>query len=1172
VLENQGLLGIAFFEATAFIILLVLFLLFRKDDDSSYLRLWLTGWVCFTISALSEVAYLTHYVPALRALEILGRVAALLLFTFSVLQCRAGTTRRPWPILPVIGLALAGVYYVEWPGAQRFAEVKWETAVLESVLCLGAGWVMWRVSALRRGHGAQLLAGAFFLAGLHGLDRIFWRANPVYLLREAFDHLLGVALGIATVVMVMERARERMEELNDKMRRLTLVTAGSTQTSSVKEFLDRVLSHLVESLRGTHGIVRLLEGEGPSAQLVARAWVGFAPSYLAAHEKIAISDPWAQKVLKTNCQYLRLEDEPDSASRQRMIETGVTEMVTLALPGKKGPLGVIAVGSATGVRFQEDELSYMVNLANLIGLTLQNVRLLEQVTTVQQQWAYTFDSIGDPILVHDHQGRIVQSNQRIGHLLGRESSLLIGRAVADLLPKKKAEYQKCPYCEGIAGEGDDPDPWLPGYFLASNSNFADPSGRQLGVVHVLKDITERKKAEEKYRTLVSSVQEGVFISTPTGRFLDFNDALLRMTGYESREELLSLDIPERLFVNYKDRERLRKLLDEHGAVADFEFEMRRKDGEVRTMLESSIAVRDAAGSVTAYQGFLLDITERKQAEHEIRRRNRELMVLNSIGQTLTESMDLSDSLHRTLRQMAELFNLDASSIYLLDEAERTMRRVAAVGHRSEYSRHFPPVTLQAELLQHLKAVHAKFVPAQGLPLPAVFRDTQRKEEIVSAYVVILWSKDRVIGALVVGSRSPREFSPADTNLLIAVGSQISSAIDRTLLFDEVKQAYDNLRRAQEQLLQSEKMAAVGQLISGVAHELNNPLTAILGYSQLLSTSGETGKQGVEYAEKLYKQAQRTHRIVQNLLSFARQHKPERVAVQLNQVLEDTVALREYDLRVNNIRVHLDMAPDLPVTSADPHQLQQVFLNMVNNAVDAILERSPEGDLWVRTGVSGDRLFVEFVDSGPGVQDATRVFDPFYTTKPVGKGTGLGLSICYGIVTEHGGTIRVGNLAQRGACFTIELPFQPGVPTMPQTQGSLEAPGRGARVLLIDQDDSVAEAVAAILRGRQHQVTLAKDGEAAKELAARDSFDLVLADVPSAQGPAGSGFPEWLRIHRHELSQKLIWMATILPVDGPGSGLGGNGGQILQKPFKAADLLLAVDAVLSDRVQIAPVER
>jgi two-component system, NtrC family, sensor kinase len=493
-----------------------------------------------------------------------------------------------------------------------------------------------------------------------------------------------------------------------------------------------------------------------------------------------------------------------------------------------------------------------------------------------------------------------------------------------------------------------------------------------------------------------------------------------MAGFSTRDELMKIDIAN-LYANPADRERLKKLLSDHGSVADFEFDIRRKDGELRTVTESSNAIRDVAGNVTAYQGFLLDISERKRAEHEIRRRNRELLVLNSIANTLSESLDLSDSLHRTLRQLSELFSLDASSLYLFDANNEVLRRVATVGHRSELSRHFPPAKVQPELLQHIKAVHATFLSTNGLPLPQVLKDAQRQEQIVSAHVVILWSKDRVIGGLVVASRSPRDFSPADVNLLIAVGSQISSAIERTLLYDQTRQAYDDLRRTQEQLLHSEKMAAVGQLISGVAHELNNPLTAILGYSQLLTSSAQIGPQGLEYSEKLYKQAQRTHRIVQNLLSFARQHKPERIPVRLNQVLDDTLALRDYDLRMSNIKLHLDLAEDLPLASADPHQLQQVFLNLVNNAVDAILEASEQGELWVRTAKQADKFIIEFVDSGPGVKDPSKVFDPFYTTKPVGKGTGLGLSICYGIIIEHGGQIHVSNLPPRGACFTIELP-------------------------------------------------------------------------------------------------------------------------------------------------------
>ena len=1171
-LANQGLLGIAFFEATASIILLVLFLLFRRDHHADYFRFWLTGWCCLTFSSLCEVALLIRQLPGLNLVSVLAQAAALLLFLVAVVHCSSGSEPRIWSPVPLIGLVLAAIYYIERRGPQQVASLHWETAIFETALCLLAGWMMWRSELARHSHGAQLLAGIFLMSGLHGLDRPLWPDSPLFLLRVAFDHLLGMALGIAMVVVVLEGARTRSEELNDKMRRLTLLTAACTQTLSVQEVIDQVLSHLVESLGATHGIVRLKQGEGSSAQLVARAWVGFDQSYLTRYAQLSAMEPWAQRVLKGECQFLQSEEEWDPKARKRVDEAGLKTLVTLPLPGKQGPFGVIAVGSTRQSRFHPDELSYLVNIANLLGLTLQNVTLFEQVTAVQRQWEYTFDSIGDPILVHDRAGRILRSNQRLSQLLGREGSALVGRSVTELLPVQNASYKSCPYCEGVGGEGDDPDPWLPGYFLASNSTFTDPSGLQLGTVHVLKDITDRKRAEEKYRTLISSVQEGVFISTPQGRFLDFNDALLRMTGYEDREELLEVDIPAAFYANSSDRERLKKLLQQHGRVADFEFEMRRKDGEIRSMLESSIAVRDAAGNVTAYQGFLLDITERKQAEYEIRRRNRELLVLNSIGQTLSESLDLGDSLHRTLRQMAELFNLDATSLYLFDQNGTQLRRIAAVGHRSEFSRRFPPVSVNPELMQHIKAVHATFLSAQGLSLPPIFRDVQLKEAIVDAYVVVLWSKDRVIGGLVVGSRAPREFSAADVNLLIAVGSQFSSAIERSILYEETRLAYENLRRTQEQLLHSEKLAAVGQLISGVAHELNNPLTAILGYSQLLTSSGQMGQQGIEYADKLYKQAQRTHRIVQNLLSFARQHKPERVPVQINQTLEETLALRDYDLRMHNVRIHLDLAENFPVTSADPHQLQQVFLNMMNNAVDAILEHSTEGDIWVRTALNRDRLCIEITDSGPGVKDASRVFDPFYTTKPVGKGTGLGLSICYGIITEHGGTIRVRNIPSRGASFTVELPLQPAAPLVFSTPGQRAVSGRDGRILLVDHDDSVLEAVGAILRGRDHRVQTAKDIREARALLQKQDFDLIVADLHISDGANGGGLGEWLAQHKPALSRKLIWMCAVAPSEDAGENIAGNGRQILQKPFKASELLAAVDELLLTNVQTAAIDR
>ncbi len=1014
---NQGLQGIAFFEATACLTLLVLFIHLKKDNPAAFYKLWLFGWASLTLSSFSELALFFAPYPLLHIAVDGAGMAAFVLFLACFVQFSAGNSRLYWPTLWLSGLlALVTCYYES--KAKDWMETRWETAILQSVICLASGWLLWRSTRGNPGHGAKLLAGAFTLLALNNIDRSQWTHEEGHLFRFAFDHFLNASLGIGMIVLLLENARARSEEISEKMRQFTMLTASSSQSVSINELLQKVLAQITGSLGATHGMLRLLDEKGDAREFVIRASVGFTENYL---KQFVLSRPWSPELPESSYRITLFENEKDVRVRRSMAEAGITQLITVPLRGQEGPIGLLEVGAPPGKRFHEDELTYLVNVANFLGTMVENVSLFDQVKTVQQQWAYTFDSIGDPIFVHDLQGRIVRGNHRLSNLLGRENGSMVGRSVNDLFSTRDVPFLVCPYCEGISGEGDSLDPWLRGYFLASTSTFTDPAGQKLGTIHVLKDITDRKRAEEKYSTLIASVQEGVFIATMQGRFLDFNDALMRMTGYQSREELLQLDITHSLQVNPLERERLKKLLHEHGAVNDFEYEIRTKDGDIRTVSESSTAVRDALGNVTAYQGFLLDVTERRHAEQEIRRRNRELVVLNSLAETLASSLDLQDSIHRTLRQILELFTLDAASLYLFERDGVTLKRVSSVGHRSEFARNFPLVTVPRELINQIRAARATFLSAQGLPLPAIAREVQQKEGLESAYLVVLWSKDKIIGGLGVGCRMVREFSSADISLLIAVSGQIANAVERTLLYEETRQAYDNLRRTQEQLLHSEKLAAVGQLISGVAHELNNPLTAILGYSQLLTSSGQVGPQALGYTEKLYKQAQRTHRIVQNLLSFARQHKPERIPVRLNAAIEETLALRDYDLRMSKIRVHLDLAVDLPETPADPHQLQQVFLNLINNAVDAILEKSEEGDLWVRTGVENGHIFVEFTDSGAGVKDTSRVFDPFYTTKPVGKGTGLGLSICYGIVTEHGGTIRVKNSPPRGATFRIELP-------------------------------------------------------------------------------------------------------------------------------------------------------
>jgi PAS domain S-box-containing protein len=1154
---NQGLQGIAFFEATACLTLLVLFLHLRRDNARTFYRLWLFGWICVTISSFSELAMYGGLSPLLRVLVSTADVAALILFLASVVQMTLGQHRFYWPILWLAALLVLTTGYAETKQPYS-AAVRWETAILCSLICLATGVILWRASTSRPGHGGKLLAGAFVLLGLNNLNRPQWGYEDIHLLRFAFDHFLNASLGIGMIVWLLETARTRSEEISEKMRQFTMLTASSSQSLALQDLLQKALAQITSSLGATHGMIRVLQGEGDGAEFVVCASVGFSESYLKQNERFALRNSWLEGLLPDKYRLIRFDEEKDVKIRRSMAEAGITQLIAVPMRGKKGPVGVLNIGALPGKRFQEDEFTFLVNVANFLGTTIENVNLFEQIKTVQQQWVYTFDSIGDPILVHDDEGRIVRTNLRLANLLGRDCQAVVGRSVRDLFSTRHNGFQICPYCEGLSGEADNPDPWLQGYFLASNSNFTDRDGRNLGTIHVLKDITERKRAEEKYRTLVASVQEGVFIATAQGRFLDFNDAFLRITGYEHRDELMQIDIPTQLYANPAECERLRKILNEHGAVNEFEFDIRRKDGEIRTVSESSTAVRDLAGNITAYQGFLLDVTERRRAEHEIRRRNRELLVLNSIAETLASSLDLSDSIQRTLRQILELFGIDASSLYVFERDGVTLRRVASVGHRSDFSKNFPVITMPTELIQQIRSVRATFLSAQGLPLPPVARELQRKEGVESAYIVTLWSKEKIVGGLSIGSRTAREFSAADISLLIAVGSQLASAVARSQLYEETRQAYENLRRAQEQLLHSEKLAAVGQLISGVAHELNNPLTAILGYSQLLTSSGQVGPQAIAYTEKLYKQAQRTHRIVQNLLSFARQHKPERVPVKLNTIVEDTLALRDYDLRMSKIRLQLDLDPELPLTSADPHQLQQVFLNIINNAVDAILETGTDGDLRVCSGIAGNNVFIEFTDSGPGVKDASRVFDPFYTTKPVGKGTGLGLSICYGIVSEHGGSIQIRNEQPTGATFRIELPLL--AVSKVESQSEVEKPRttRGARILVLDTNDSVLETVSGLLRRNHHLVKTTKSLADARKLFAAQTFDLVLADwqlALSTESTEGNGEASPLG-----LGSNILWMSSVAP-EGVSNWLLAADSAILQKPFRSSDLLTAVDAKL-----------
>jgi two-component system NtrC family sensor kinase len=367
------------------------------------------------------------------------------------------------------------------------------------------------------------------------------------------------------------------------------------------------------------------------------------------------------------------------------------------------------------------------------------------------------------------------------------------------------------------------------------------------------------------------------------------------------------------------------------------------------------------------------------------------------------------------------------------------------------------------------------------------------------------------------------------------------------------------------------MAAVGQLISGVAHELNNPLTAILGYSQLLQNNPEVGPKAGEYTEKLLRQTQRTHRIVQNLLSFARQSKLQRHIVDINRVIEDTITLREYDLKLNNVVVIRDLEARLPSTTGDPHQLQQVFLNILNNACDAIQEKqNAKGQIEVRTLARDGYIIAEFADNGPGIKDPSKVFDPFYTTKAVGKGTGLGLSICYGIVNEHGGEITAENRKPEGALFRVKLPILTGgtKPAVPATTNVEEVPA-GARILLVDDEEAVLELEQEILKGKVFSVLTARSGQDAVNLLERETVDLIVADLKMPGEISGKDVFFWIQKHRPQLQQRFILTMSDARQDEVRSLLEEHHVQYIQKPFNVNEFLSLVQRSLTAPLETTP---
>jgi PAS domain S-box-containing protein len=670
---------------------------------------------------------------------------------------------------------------------------------------------------------------------------------------------------------------------------------------------------------------------------------------------------------------------------------GWTDCTLVRLAGSSGELvGVLCLADRGAPPASADQ-QLLRAIAGHASIALENACLFTRMQEANRHWMEVFDAISDFIVVHDEQHNILRVNKSLADFVGIASDQLIGinmRAL-DVL-SAGASPHSCPFCRSGEGLDEYVHSGLERTYLISTSRIhaASPAtssssgpgeigrgeaGRpeavtnnaQLQTVHVLKDITDRREAERRYRELFNNVQEGIFFSTPEGRFVEVNDALVRILGYSSRDEVLQLDIPSQVYFSPQRREELAELTKRQGGVCTVEEVLRRKDGSPVNVFLNCFALLDAAGNIVQNRGLMLDITSLRQSQTELQKERDFSGKILSYTQSLILVTDTNGVISYANRRWSGLgFQQNQILGHPLPDLCATSRRGA---------------------LRDALASVARGQQVDNFDLPLV-----RADGVSGQFSVNL---------------SPISGEDGRVSSIVVVMTDVT---DSAML--------------RSKLMHAEKMAAVGKLVSGVAHEVNNPLTAILGFTDLLMENPELPESARHNLRVILQEAQRTKQIVQNLLSFARQMPPQRQALQLNSILQRTVHLRSYDFISHGIQVVERLDESLPDVVGDSHQLQQVFLNILNNAYDAVRESPRPPRIEITSTRTESSVEISFRDNGMGIVDPERIFDPFFTTKDVGKGTGLGLSICYGIVREHGGEIVChNNLDSEGATFIVRLP-------------------------------------------------------------------------------------------------------------------------------------------------------
>jgi PAS domain S-box-containing protein len=645
------------------------------------------------------------------------------------------------------------------------------------------------------------------------------------------------------------------------------------------------------------------------------------------------------------------------------------------------PIGVLALSIlfaayAYGRRREVSELKGLLHgLREHVGAAPSEEQL-DQLSQVimrsQRNFKELIDSFDDPACAVSLDGTMRTVNKRITDITGLTYSELIGRKIYDFVDEPtQADL------ESGLGRFLEKKRWS-GTVQVRMKNRSRPlffecvlngivkNDEVVGASILGRDVTEQREKELRFTELFETLQEGVYFSTPDGGLLDANPALVSLLGYAEKRDLLAL---EPAALNFDSGQPvLGRAIDDRGGVRTREIKLRRKDGTAAIFLDSSRAVWDTSGNIIRYQGTLVDITEKRKMEWQ-------------------------------LAQQEEF--------------------------RSRLLESFPDLILVVDLEERYTFVSSRARDILGCEpkdmLGKKITDIEdHSPEMAALYRQVVSGKQSFASA-----ESSVRHRDGSFRTMRAAGSQL---VDADAKISGVIISVRDItveRKLEQQIVQSERLAAMGAMIGGVAHELNNPLTSIMGVSELLQDT-ETNETSRKQLAMLQQQARRAAEIVQNLTYFSRPPAPGKSRINLVEVVERTLNLHAYSLRKNNVTVDFLKQAGMPYALGDPHQLMQVFLNLILNAEHAIRDARDKGTLRIRLGKGDDSVWVSFHDDGPGItkENLPNIFDPFYTTKRPGRGTGLGLSICKSVMKEHKGSIEAANSPDGGAVFTVTLPVSP----------------------------------------------------------------------------------------------------------------------------------------------------